>query len=108
MFSLNNVSKNQQIRADNFEYIRSKGVERDINKVEVIMFLKHVPTDDLVEVVNLSDVTNPHSATIRVRSYENDVIQRPRNCLKNDLSFPSGEPLPACWTLVSRRNRHAA
>lgn len=61
------------------------------------MFLKHVPTDDLVEVIDLADVINPHSATILARSHSGDVIQRPVHYPKTELAFPSGESLPVCW-----------
>jgi len=71
------------------------------------MFLKYKPTEDLVEVLSLPDVTNPHCATIRARSYEGETIQRPRKYLKTDLAFPSGEPLPACW-LMTYKQQHAA
>ena len=61
------------------------------------MFLKHVPTNDLVEVIDLTDVINPHSPTILARSHAGEVIQRPENFLKTELAFPSGESLPLCW-----------
>lgn len=61
------------------------------------MFLKHVPSNDLVEVIDLTDVINPHSPTILARSHSGEVIQRPYNFLKTELAFPSGEPLPVCW-----------
>ncbi len=62
------------------------------------MFLKHEPTGDLVEVIDLPDVINPNSPTIRARSHSKDIIQRPENFLKEELVFPSGEPLPRCWS----------
>jgi len=71
------------------------------------MFLKHVPTNDLVEVIDLPDVINPHSPTIRARSHAGEVIQRPENFLKKELVFPSGEPLPLCWVDV-RHCEHIA
>lgn len=61
------------------------------------MFLKHTPTGDLVEVIDLPDVINPTSSTIRARAHTGEVIQRPENFLKSELAFPSGEPLPLCW-----------
>lgn len=61
------------------------------------MYLKHVPTGDLVEVLDLPDVINPNSPTIRARSYINDTVQKPENFLKAELVFPSGESLPLCW-----------
>ncbi len=62
------------------------------------MFLKYLPSGDLVEVIDLPDVINPHSATIRARADSSELIQRPENFLKTELAFPSGEPLPRCWT----------
>lgn len=61
------------------------------------MFLKHEPTGDLIEVIDLPDVINPNSPTIRARSHSGDIIQRPENFLKTELVFPSGESLPLCW-----------
>jgi len=71
------------------------------------MFLKHVPTGDLVEVIDLPDVINPCSSTIRARAHSEDIIQRPENFLKTELAFPSGEPLPVCW-VDSHYYEHAA
>ncbi len=61
------------------------------------MFLKHISTDDLVEVIDLTDVINPCSLTIRARTHTGEVIHRPEVFLKTELAFPSGEPLPVCW-----------
>jgi len=71
------------------------------------MYLKHVPSGDLVEIIDLPDVLNPASPTIRARSYTTEAIQRPENFLKTELAFPSGEPLPQCW-IDSHYNEHAA
>ena len=62
------------------------------------MFLKHAPSGDMVEVIDLPDVINPHSTTIRARAHTGELIQRPENFLKTELAFPSGERLPLCWT----------
>jgi len=72
------------------------------------MFLKHVPSDDLVEVIDLPDVINPNTITVRARAYTGDVIQRPENFLKTELVFPSGEPLPLCWVDEHYREHVAA
>ncbi len=61
------------------------------------MFLKHVPSDELVEVIDLPDVINPNTPTIRARAHTGEIIQRPENFLKSELAFPSGEALPKCW-----------
>ena len=71
------------------------------------MFLKHVPTGDLVEVINLPDVINPTSPTIRARAHLGEIIHRPENFLKTELAFPSGEALPLCW-VDSRYYAHVA
>lgn len=71
------------------------------------MYLKHVPSGDLVEVLDLPDVINPASPTIRARAYFGESIQRPENFLKSELVFPSGEQLPLCW-LDSHYNEHLA
>lgn len=61
------------------------------------MFLRHVPTDDLVEVIDLTDVINPSSTTIRARAHTGECVNRPENFLKTELAFLSGESLPLCW-----------
>ena len=71
------------------------------------MYLKHTPSGDLVEVVDLPDVINPHSPTIRARAYTGDIVQRAENFLKTELAFPSGEPLPICW-IDGHYNEHLA
>jgi hypothetical protein len=72
------------------------------------MFLKHVPSGDLVEVIDLPDVINPHTPTIRARSHSGEIIQRPENFLKSELVFPSGETLPLCWVDGQYREHMAA
>jgi len=72
------------------------------------MFLKHVPSGDLVEVINLPDVINPNSETIRARAHSDEIIQRAENFLKAELVFPSGEPLPLCWRDSHYREHVAA
>lgn len=61
------------------------------------MFLKHVPTGELVEVIDLQDVISPYSPTVRGRSHSGETMHRPENFLKTELAFPSDEPLPKCW-----------
>ncbi len=72
------------------------------------MYLKHITTGDLVEVIDLQDVVNPHSPTIRVRIEGATRGQRRMDdLLKSNLAFPSGEPLPICW-IDGRFHAHAA
>lgn len=72
------------------------------------MFLKQAATGELVEVVDLTDVINPFSSTIRARVHTGSSIRRPDTFLKTELSFPSGEPLPRCWTDGHYREHVAA
>jgi hypothetical protein len=72
------------------------------------MFLKHVPTGDLVEVIDLTDVINPHSTVIWAQSHEGEVPQGPEYFLKTELAFPSGELLPLCWIDGHYREHFAA
>jgi hypothetical protein len=62
------------------------------------MYLKHVPTGELVEVLDLQDVVNPHTPTIRARILISDRMVRADEFHKDELSFPSGEDLPHCWS----------
>jgi len=61
------------------------------------MYLKHKPSGDLVEILELSDLFAPHHAQVKGRFHAGEEIQEPDNFAKGDLIFPSGEPLPACW-----------
>lgn len=61
------------------------------------MFLRQVSTGDLVEVIDLTDVINPYSSTLRARAHMGEVVHRADVYLKSNLEFPSGEPLPLCW-----------
>ena len=72
------------------------------------MFLRHLPTDDLVEVIDLSDVINPYTSTIRARAHAGEVIHHPEHFLKTEMAFPSGEPLPLCWVDGHYREHVAA
>ena len=61
------------------------------------MYLKHIPTGELVEILDLQDVINPRALMVRARSDINDHLQRTCDFVKAELSFPSDEPLPQCW-----------
>ncbi len=62
------------------------------------MYLKHVTTGDLIEVIDLQDVINPYSTTVLARGFKDEWVQRAEKYLKSELAFPSGEELPGCWT----------
>jgi hypothetical protein len=64
---------------------------------EVSMFLLHQPTEALVEILNLSDLFNPFDHEVLGRSHAGEELQDPVVFLKSEMTFPSGESLPACW-----------
>jgi hypothetical protein len=66
------------------------------------MYLKHIPTGDLIEVLKLSDMVDPFWATVRGKSQAGENTLNIADFYKSDLVFPSGEPLPLCW----RENLH--
>ena len=62
------------------------------------MYLKDKQTGDLVEVLTLDDLFDPFKATVSGRFHAGEELQEPREFVKVDLIFPSGEGLPRCWT----------
>ncbi len=61
------------------------------------MFLKHVPTNDLVEALDLQEVFDPFEQSISARTQAGEDTMDMTRYEKSDLLFPSGEPLPKCW-----------
>jgi hypothetical protein len=62
------------------------------------MYLKHRPTDDLVEILDLPDLFDPFKPEVPGRFHAGEELQDPASFQKAELIFPSGEPLPLCWT----------
>lgn len=61
------------------------------------MFLKHKPSGNLVEVLNLETLYDPCQADIPGRFHAGEEMQDPETFLKAELVFPSDESLPVCW-----------
>ena len=64
------------------------------------MFLKirHDSDDSsLVEVLNLKQLFDPFAKTVSARLHAGEELQDATDLAKSELSFPSGEKLPACW-----------
>jgi hypothetical protein len=57
----------------------------------------HRPSGDLVEVLNLEALFDPHRKEVRGRFHAGKEWQEPATFAKNDLVFPSEEYLPRCW-----------
>lgn len=64
------------------------------------MFLKIHHDDDssLLEVLDLKQLFDPFVASISGRLHGGEELQEPELYEKARLSFPSGEPLPRCWS----------
>ncbi|MDN5850470.1 MAG: hypothetical protein L0H63_12680, partial [Nitrococcus sp.] len=62
-----------------------------------IMFLKHIPSSDLIEVLDIKELVNPCRESITGRSHAGEEMQEPAKFEKAAFIFPSGEALPQCW-----------
>ena len=62
------------------------------------MYLKHQPSSDLVEILDLTSLFDPFKSTVEGRFHAGEEMQDPASFEKNELIFPSGEALPVCWT----------
>ena len=61
------------------------------------MYMRHMPSGDLVEVLDIKALIDPCRDTISGRFHAGEELQEPAEFLKSDLIFPSGESLPSCW-----------
>ncbi|OGT18903.1 MAG: acetyltransferase [Gammaproteobacteria bacterium RBG_16_57_12] len=62
------------------------------------MYLKHKPSGDLVEVINIDQLIDPCLPAISGRFHAGEELQDTTTFAKRDLCFPSQEALPRCWT----------
>jgi len=68
------------------------------------MYLKHKPTGDLVEILDVHSMVDPLREMVAGRFHAGEEMQDPANFSKADLIFPSGEVLPRCWVDVHYRD----
>jgi len=61
------------------------------------MFLKDVKSGDLVQVITLKELVDPHEDKVTVRFQAGEEVGDPVKVAKSGLEFPSGESLPKCW-----------
>ena len=61
------------------------------------MFLKNKSNGDIVEVLDISGLSNPLHTQVAGRYHAGEELQDPENFDKKSLMFLSGESLPACW-----------
>ena len=62
------------------------------------MYLKERSSGDLVEILDMTAVIDPCISQVSGRFHVGEELQEPQNFTKSELTFPSGEALPACWT----------
>jgi hypothetical protein len=67
------------------------------------MFLKSRENGDLVEILDVDGLLDPHCGVIEGRYHAGEEMQDAANFDKDSLVFPSGESLPRCWTDVNYR-----
>ncbi len=60
------------------------------------MFLKDAQ-GDLVQVLDIQELVDPHREVLRVRYQAGEEPGDPVEVRKAELRFPSGEELPRCW-----------
>jgi hypothetical protein len=61
------------------------------------MYLRHKPSNDLVEILDLTSLFDPFQAQLQGRFHAGEELQDPAAFAKSELVFPSGESLPRCW-----------
>lgn len=61
------------------------------------MFLKHTPSGDLVEILDLDMLFDPFKGDVSGRFHAGEEMQDPAPFTKAELVFPSGERLPRAW-----------
>ncbi|MBT3047491.1 MAG: acetyltransferase [Candidatus Thiodiazotropha sp.] len=69
------------------------------------MFLMQKSSEKLVEVLSLGDLFNPNHTEIIGRFHAGEEMQDAEKFAKEQMLFPSGEPLPQCW-LDSQYRQH--
>lgn len=62
------------------------------------MLLTERSSGHIVEVLDVRALVNPHEMAVKARADYGEEAQPPERFAKATLCFPSGEPLPACWT----------
>lgn len=61
------------------------------------MFLSEAKSGDLVEILDMHDLSNPFKQRLRVQFQRGEDLAEPEYMEKSLLCFPSGEQLPLCW-----------
>jgi hypothetical protein len=70
-----------------------------------MMYLMQKDSEKLIEVLSLNDLFNPNHHNIVGRFHAGEELQDAETFGKDQIKFPSGEPLPQCW-LDSNYRQH--
>lgn len=70
------------------------------------MLLAEQSTGHLIEIVDLAALFNPFEPRVTGCLHFGEEAQDPESFDKTRLKFPSGEPLPRCWTDANYRRHH--
>ena len=62
------------------------------------MFLRDKGSGDLVEVLDVTELMDPNRESASVSHHAGEERGDPVTTLKSELTFPSGEALPLCWS----------
>jgi hypothetical protein len=68
------------------------------------MLLQIKESGELVKVLDVQELIDPNTNTIRAQEQEGQEEQQPDSYSKQNLTFPSGESLPRCWLDANYRN----
>jgi hypothetical protein len=68
------------------------------------MFLREKTRGHLVEVLKTEELFDPVKSEFTGRLNYGEDLPDPQMFKKSDVEFPSGEPLPRCWTDVHYRD----
>lgn len=72
------------------------------------MLLKHRRTGHLVAVDDIQHLINVYHRNVQARDQVGEEEQDEETVAKAELLFPSGEPLPRCWTDPHYRDHELA
>ena len=61
------------------------------------MFLRHVSSGDIEEVMDVEALSNPFRNEVKGRFHAGEEMPDPTGFRKSDMTFLSGERLPRCW-----------
>lgn len=70
------------------------------------MLLAEKSTGHVIEVLDIQALLDPLDSTVRGSLHYGEEAQDPELFAKSELSFPSGEALPQCWTDPDYRRRN--